>query len=330
MINSFIYKKGGMSEYDLNLLKDESIIKKKKQKLWISLINPSKEEIILIQEKFNLHSTTLEDLDYNTTRIKYEEFDNNIFLVLRGIKKISNENNIEFYSFFIIDGDNYLITIFHEENKVINSLLNNHKRIESLLKNGEDYILHYIIDKEIDKYVYVKTKISEYLQEIEGKFIEKPNKQTLKDLFLLEKMIIEFKQKTDATTDICQFLQKPSYNFIQKKLLPYFRDVYDHSLKVNLSLKTYLERINSLRHSYHSLLSIKMDETIRILTIIMAFMMPMTIITGFYGMNVTLPIQNNKIAYVIITLIMVGIIGFMFFFFKRKGWLSNDNINFED
>jgi len=318
MIKSFLYSKNKLSSYNLSELKSENSLKRKKETLLIVVKNPTKENTNLLQKKFNIHPTTIEDISSPLTRIKYEEFENNTFLVFKGIRS-TKKNIIRFYTFYIIDGDRYVVLAYYKDNDTIEQLISDAKKLEAFMKKGEDYVVHYVIDKEIDKYLIMKENISEDLKDIEKEFMKKPTKDILNSLFIKEKIILEVSQRLESITDVCLRLKKPTENFIQNELIPYFRDVYDHSFKTHESLKTYLERINSIRNSYLSLTSNRMNETIKILTIITAIIMPMTFITGFYGMNIQLPAQNHVNAYILLISLMLVTIVIMLLLFKKMG-----------
>lgn len=320
MIRGFLYKDGKVSSVDISKISVSSL-KKENSRLWISAIKPTQEEIEILKKNFKVHPTTGGDITNPATRIKYEEFDDNTIIVFKGYKEMKKYNPI-FYTLFIIDGERYVITVYNtDKNDTIDNLAKNPKKIEALLKKGEDHLVHFILDKEVDKYVELKSQISEELKLIEEKFIENQNRTVLKDLFLKEKIVLEIKQRTDSVADVCQMLTKPTDNFIPNDLIPYFRDIYDHILRVNQEMKTFLDRINSIKTSYNSLMSNKMNQTVSVLTVIMALMMPLTIITGYYGMNVKLPMQEHPLTYAIIIGMMTFIVIIMLFAFKKTGIL---------
>jgi magnesium transporter len=179
----------------------------------------------------------------------------------------------------------------------------------------------------VDKYLKTKIEFGEILKKIEREFTEKHDKETLKKIFSKELLFLEFRQLTESITDVCLNLTKPADNYINNDLIPYFRDIHDHAFRTTEGLKTMLGRMNGMRNIYMSISSTKMNETIRALTIIMALIMPLTVITGFYGMNVKLPMQNNPFAYVYILGIMFISVIIMIILSKKKGWLGKEKFD---
>lgn len=311
MIKIFSYSKNALEEIEI-----EKINPRQRNQIWIDLTSPTEKEIESLKELFHIHPTTEEDMLLNQTRVKYEEFEENTFIVFKGIKKIKSLDT-ETYNISFLVGENFIITSHIEKNETIDYLIQNTKKIENLLKKGKDYILHHILDKETDKYMRIKNGLSEEFKKTEKKFILELKKESLEELFEKEMILLETRQLMESLTDLCLNLIKPTDNYINNELIPYFRDIYDHSFKTTESLKSMLGRINGMRNSYQSIISNKINETMRILTLIMAIMMPMTIITGFYGMNIKLPLQNHPLVWTFLIALMFGISIIMFIVFRR-------------
>ena len=203
-------------------------------------------------------------------------------------------------------------------------MLKNSKRIESLLQKGGKYIVHSILDKEVDKYLQLKSELNEELNQVEIEFMKNQNKEILTKIYAKELNFLELRHLSELTTDLCSNLKKLSEYPLDKDLMYYFRDVYDHALKTTEGYKSMLDRMNGMENMYATIASLKTNEVMRALTIIMALMMPLTIITGFYGMNINLPLQNHPQAALIITLMLIISGLLMFIISKKAGWISKN------
>lgn len=305
-----------LSKNKLKEITQEEIRKDKKTSYWIDLACSNVEEIKVIRDNFDIHPTTEEDILSNQTRTKYEEFEENTAVILHGIKGLEAVN-IKTYNLSFILGENYLITSHLEINENIDSLINNQRKLENIMKRGVGYVFHYLLDKEIDKCMQIKGILFEEFKQLERDFINNPEKEVLAELFEKELTILEMRQVMESLTDLCLNLTKPTDNYLDNELLPYFRDIYDHSFKTTESLKSMLGRINGMRNAYQTITSNRLNETMKILTMIMAIMMPLTIVTGFYGMNVKLPFQDSPTAWIGILAIMFVSSIIMFFLFRR-------------
>ncbi len=311
MIKIFSMSRGKLTEINPKEIKND-----KRTQYWIDLAYSNIEEIKIIKEIFEIHPATEEDILSNQTRTKYEEFEENTAVIIHSIKGLE-ATNIKTYNLSFILGENYLITSHLEINENIDSLINSQKKLENLMKRGADYIFHYLLDKEIDKCIQIKSILFEQFKQLERDFINNPEKEVLEDLFEKELTILEMRQVMESLTDLCLSLTKPTDNYLDNELLPYFRDIYDHSFRTTESLKSMLGRINGMRNAYQTITSNRLNETMKILTMIMAIMMPITIITGFYGMNVKLPFEDNPNAWIVILVSMLFVSAIMYFVFRR-------------
>ena len=311
MIKIFSFSNGKLKEIDPTTLKKE-----RRTSYWIDLFCSNIEEIKSIREIFDIHPAAEEDILSNQTRTKYEEFEENTVVIMQGIKEIE-EFNIKIYNLSFIFGENYLITSHFENNEAIDSLISNPKKLENLMKKGAGHIFHYLLDKEIDKCMQIKSILLEEFKQTEKEFIKNPEKEVLEDLFQKELTLLETRQVMESLTDLCLSLTRPTDNYLDNELLPYFRDIYDHSFRTTESLKSMLGRINGMRNAYQTITSNRLNETMKILTMIMAIMMPITIVTGFYGMNVRLPLEDNYYSWIWILAIMIFVSLIMYLIFRR-------------
>jgi magnesium transporter len=311
MIKIFSFSNGKLKEIDPTTLKKE-----RRTSYWIDLFCSNIEEIKSIREIFDIHPAAEEDILSNQTRTKYEEFEENTAVIMQGIKEIE-EFNIKIYNLSFIFGENYLITSHFENNEAIDSLISNPKKLENLMKKGAGHIFHYLLDKEIDKCMQIKSILLEEFKQTEKEFIKNPEKEVLEVLFQKELTLLETRQVMESLTDLCLSLTRPTDNYLDNELLPYFRDIYDHSFRTTESLKSMLGRINGMRNAYQTITSNRLNETMKILTMIMAIMMPITIVTGFYGMNVRLPLEDNYYSWIWILAIMIFVSLIMYLIFRR-------------
>jgi magnesium transporter len=319
MLTTFVYNKKELKEIKNKEIK--LVASKKINQIWIKVSKPSNEEVEILKETFELHPTTVEDVLSHQTRVKYEEFEDYTVIIFKTIKGIK-ENYIDTSNTSFIIGENFLLTFNGEGNELIEELSKNQKKIEALLKKGKEYVAHYILDKEVDKYLKIKTELGEDLKQIEREFMENQGKITLTKIFSKELIFLELRQLSESMTDLCLNLTKPADNYIHNELIPYFRDIYDHIFKTTEGYKTMLGRMNGMKNMYASIATIKTNEIMKVLTILMAIMMPLTVITGFFGMNVKLPFQNHPDAHLFILGLMLFSGVLLVWISRTRGWIA--------
>jgi len=307
----------------LKAIKKEELLSnlnKKSNNLWVHIPKYSNEQANMLKEFFKIHPTTIEDIFSEQTQIKYEELEDYQVIIFRGIERI-RKKTVETYNISFIIGKNFVITINSEGSDAIASLVKNDKKIESILKKGTKYLVHYVLDKEVDKYLKIKSELNENLNQVEMEFMKHQNKEILTKIYSKELIFLELRHLSELTTDLCSNLKKLAENPLDRDLVYYFKDIYDHALKTKEGYEAILKRTEGIEEWYATMTNLKTTEVMRALTIIMALMMPLTIITGFYGMNVALPLQNNPHASFYIFLALIISAALMFFFSKKAGWI---------
>jgi|WetSurMetagenome_2_1015567.scaffolds.fasta_scaffold53821_3 magnesium transporter len=319
MLTSFVCTSKELKKIEDNEIKN--YIKKRGYNLWINVSNIDKDEMGILKEVFKIHPTTIEDIFSQQTVVKYEDFDSYKVIIYKGIKDIK-KTTVSTYNIAFVIGDNFVITVNGDKNGTIEELIKNNKRTQYLLSKGKKYLVHYVIDKEVDNYVKLKSELNDELNKIEIEFMTSQKKETLTKVYAKELIFLELRHLSESTTDLCLSLAKPTENKEDKNLIPYFKDIYDHAIKTTNGYKSMLERMNGMEEMYATMTSLKTNEAMRSLTIIMALMMPLTIITSFYGMNITLPFQAHPQAWMFIVLSLIISAVVMILISRRRGWIA--------
>lgn len=293
---------------------------KKKNNVWIDCPRPTNSDEKFVREFINLHPITTEDIQEHHTRIKYEEFDGYSFIVYSGVAKL-HKNTIENYHISMILGPHFLITFHNRPVPTLQNLKKNPERLERLLRKGPDHLLHHILDTEVDLYFPMVDKMYDDIEIMDEKFVREPSDILLDHIFDKKRLTLRLKRLIVPLGDIFLRLSKTKNDHLSKEVSIYFRDVFDHVVRINETLQNCKEQISDTLGEHQSNMSNKMNETMKVLTIIATIMLPLTLLSGIYGMNITLPFQRSTNAFNIITAIMVAIALVMLIYFKRKKWI---------
>ena len=304
------------SQFQEELKFFESIKDKPK---WVDVTRMTKAEADLLKVVFNLHDLTIEDLLHSRVRIKVEEFNHYLFCVFYAIHK---NKTIELLELDFIIGDNFLITNHSKEISLYALLKSNHERIEVLLKKGKEFLFHKIIDGEVDNYFPVLTNIDELIEEIQESAIQDARPELLSRILELRRQIIVIKRTAHDQREKISFLAKNEYPFIAKKALPYFRDLYDHSIRVSNTIDNYREMVIGTFDVYMSSVSQNMNQVIKVMSIIATIALPLTLISSIYGTNFSwLPGSDHPYGFWVMMGFMVLLSGGMFYLFSKRKWL---------
>ena len=291
---------------------------------WINIIGLHKTDVVeSIGMHYGIHPLILEDILNVHQRPKIEYFDDYIFVVIKMLFYNENSLCIESEQVSIILGRNYVITFQERIGDVfdiVRERIRNNKGI--IKKNKADYLLYSLIDVIVDNYFIILEKIGDKVEDLEDGIILSPSPETAKLIHRLKRDLIELRKSVWPLREILTALSKGESSLIHKKTIAYFRDVYDHTIQVIDTVETFRDMASGLLDIYLSSISNRMNEVMKVLTIIATIFIPLTFIAGIYGMNFKyMPELEREWGYpaILIVMLIIGI-GMVLFFRKRK-WL---------
>lgn len=272
--------------------------------------------------KFNLHPLIQEDIANTTQRSKVEEYDDMLFAVIKDVTFNENSKliNIEQISFVL--GNNFLLSFQEKEGDcydiVRERIINNKGRIRRM---NSDYLLYRLLDATVDKYFTTLEVIGDFIGELEAEILENANKISLSHIHQLKRELIILRKHIWPLREVVNKLVRDEHPLISKDVRIYFRDIYDHTIQAIDTLETYRDMVSTIEELYLSILSNKMNEVMKVLTIIATLFIPLTFIAGVYGMNFEfMPELKWKYSYPILWLIMISLIFGMIYYFKKRKW----------
>ncbi|UCF65036.1 MAG: magnesium/cobalt transporter CorA [bacterium] len=273
-------------------------------------------------KKYQIHPLVLEDILNTDQRPKVEIFENYIFVVLKMLSFDTQKQEIEHEQISLIVGNNYVITFQEREGDVLNPIRERLKNpLGRLRKNGADYLAYTIIDVIVDHYFILLEKLGEKIETLEENVIEKPNQSSVKELQLLKRELIFLRRSVWPLRELISGLSRDETTLISSYTSPYLRDVYDHTIQVIDTVETFRDMVSGILDIYLSSLSNKMNEVMKVLTIIATIFIPLSFIAGVYGMNFEfMPELKWPWGYPTVWGIMLTALVSMLIYFKRKKW----------
>jgi len=291
---------------------------------WIDIYGLTQIKVIEeIGRQFNLHPLVLEDILSPNQRPKLEDFGNYIFAVLKKLSWNQEQQDFEYEQISLILGDNYVISFQERDTNLFNPI---YERIQvpkgKVRGMGADYLFYVLIDIIIDDYFIVIEKVGENIENIEDILIKNPEPETLQSIYRLKRSSIELRKSIWPIREVINKLQREPSNLIGDELQIYLRDIYEHIFRISDLLENYRDIIFGMLDMYLSSVSNRMNDIMKVLTIISTIFIPLSFLAGFYGMNfLHMPELTQPFAYPILIMIMVSIVLVMLYFFKRKKWI---------
>jgi len=305
--------------------KFQTITFKDKNFTWVNVNNPTETELNRLKRKYKFHHLDLEDCMSETQRPKIDDYDKYLFLIIhvpvRNRKKHLTSNEID-----IFIGQNFVVTV-HRDNNIIKQVFSackkSKKMKEEYMDKGSGYFLYMIIDDLFESAFPLLDICNKQMNELEVEVFERNySRDRLREILGLKKDIINFRRIIIPQRAIIAQLEHKNKKFLPEKLDVYFDDTVDKIEKMWNNLENLQELVASLQETNESIISHNTNNIIKILTIFSVIMLPLTFITGFYGMNIdTLPYADTEVSLAVIVGIMVTIAVVMISYFRYRRWL---------
>jgi magnesium transporter len=291
---------------------------------WINIDGLHEIDIIeKIGQHFNIHPLVLEDILNTGQRPKTEEFENLIFVVLKMLHYNKNSKNMGSEQFSLVLGSNFLLTFQEIQGDVFKTVRERIRKPKTRIrKSGCDYLAYALIDAIVDYYFVILEAIGDRIEDLEIQLLDNPTHDTLESIHEMKREMIYLRKQIWPIREIINSLVKSESSLIQEYMHIFFRDVYDHTVQIIDTIESYRDILAGMLDIYLSTLSNKMNEVMKVLTIIATIFIPITFIAGIYGMNFKfMPELEWRWGYAMVWVVIVVVVGIMIGFFKKKQWL---------
>jgi magnesium transporter len=299
------------------------VLQSPNQFVWVGLHEPSEETLQHFQKQFNLHDLAIEDAHNAHQRPKIEMYGDTLFAVLRTAQLNKTNHHIELGETHFFVGSNFLITIRHGSSISYADVRSRCESTPHLLEKGQGFALYAVMDAIVDQYFPIVEILEEDLQKIEDKiFKEKPTRQTTEDIYQLKRELLDVKRAVSPLIDMANRLMRFDITLISVETQPYFRDIYDHAIRINEMVDHARELLNTALEANFSLLSIAQSDVSKKFAGWAAIIAVPTMVAGFYGMNFRfMPELEWHYGYPTVVIFTISLCVIIYVLFKRSGWL---------
>jgi len=300
-----------------------NVLKHPDEFIWVGLHEPGEETLEVFQKQFQLHDLAIEDAHNAHQRPKIESYGDTVFIVLRTAQYSGIHHQIVFGETHFFVGSNFLINIRHGSSISYSEVRSRCESTPHLLRKGQGFALYAVMDSIVDQYFPVVEALEEELLSIEEKvFKEKPTRETTESIYQLKRQLLDVKRAVSPLIDICNRLMRFDIKIISEETQPYFRDIYDHAVRINEMVDHTRELLNTAMEANFSLISISQSEVSKKFAGWAAIIAVPTMVAGYYGMNFKfMPELNWHYGYPAVVVFTIGLCLLMYFLFRRSGWL---------
>lgn len=272
---------------------------------------------------FGLHPLILEDILTTSQRPKMEDLGDRLYVVVRMLEYDETKGEIGTDQLSLILGRNFVISFQERRGDMFDPIRDRIRRAKGRIrKMGPDYLAYALLDAVVDHYFFVLEKLGERIEALEDELISDPRRETMHDIHGLKREMIFLRKSVWPLREVLAGLERAESSLIQPSTNIFLRDVYDHTIQIIDTIETFRDMLSGMLETYLSSVSNKMNEVMKLLTIISTIFIPLTFIVGVYGMNFdVLPELRWPWGYAAVWGLMLAIGGAMVAFFRRKKWL---------
>ncbi len=292
---------------------------------WVNIEEPTPEDMNYLRQHYPFHPLDLEDCLSRIERPKIDEYEDYLFIIMQfpvfdASISVSRPAEVDMFI-----GARYLVTV-HDGNlwpitKLFDDCQSDEQLREKHMGRGASRLLHDVIDRLVDYCFPILYKVDANIREIEEDIFTEQVPDVVREISWVRRDIIALQRIVKPQISIVANLEHKDRPFIREELDVYFGDVLDHLYKAWDMLEDHRDVIEGLSDTANTLTSYRLNEVMKILTIISVIILPLTLLSGIYGMNIPLPLEDTPLSFLVILLLMVLMVGGMLLYFRKRRWI---------
>jgi magnesium transporter len=313
---------GGRRVADVEVKDIGEVLKQTDRFIWIGLHEPKEDLLRQVQQEFGLHDLAIEDAHRAHQRPKIEWYGESLFVVLRTAQMNREQGRIDFGETHIFVGARYVVSVRHGSSLSYAEVRLRCETTPQLLCKGPGFVLYALMDFIVDQYFPIVDVLEDELEALEAEiFGEAFSRETTHRIYQLKRQLLEVKRAVSPLVDMCNRLMRFDLELIPDDTRPYFRDVYDHVIRINDMVDTQRELLTTALEANLSLIAVAQNEVMKKLAGWAGIIAVPTMIAGVYGMNFDfMPELKWDLGYPLVLAAMLGACGSLYVYFKRSGW----------
>jgi magnesium transporter len=317
-------KDGPVTEHQASAFTQEMAFVNKPGVTWLDIDSVHHTDILeAVGAQANLHPLVIEDIHNTYQRPKVEDYEQYLYIVLKMISWDEAATEIQGEQVSLVLGENFVLSFKEDPGDIFDPIRTRLREGKGRIrKQGPDYLAYALLDQVVDHYFLVLENLGEKIEDLEEELVTNPDASTLQTIHHLKRELIFLRKSVWPLREAISSLERGESPLFQPDTLVYLRDVYDHAIQVIDTIETFRDMVSGMLDIYLSSVSNRMNEVMKVLTIIATIFIPLTFIAGIYGMNFTnMPELGWPMGYFMVWGLMILIFIGMLIFFKRKGWM---------
>lgn len=291
--------------------------------IWVDLAAPTIPELLILSETFGFHALSVEDARAELQYPKIEAYDGYLYVILHGIDFHAGEKGIATHDVDFFLGSNYLVTVHDGHATSVTALAASVLRNPKLMSEGPVSLFHRLVDSMVDYYRPEVEKLEARIDELEDAVFENPTTTLVREILLVKREVAGLRRVVIPQRDVVSRLARRDYVDISTDMSFRFRDVYDHLVRIADDATIFQERVSSVLDAHLTSASNRLNEVMKVLTVMSTIFMPLTLLSGLWGMNIGLPRfpGSDAAQFWWLAGIMFAVIGGMLAAFRVRKWI---------
>lgn len=273
---------------ELSLGELSEVIRSGKGELWVDLASLSRQNIAMLDNCFGFHPLAVEDAMNPASRVKVDEYPGFLFAIVRGVRfarETEDPYDLETFNISFFLGPNFLVTVHGGESSALSVVADRVQRNPELLRTGAERVMHSIMDAAIDAYFPILDDVDEFVNGLEERVFRDFDQEALHEIFQVKRLTLSLRRHLSPQREVFNVLANRPSALLAPDVQVYFRDIYDHNLRINESLDTFRELLSSTLDSYLSQVSNRLGSVTKALSVVATVSIPFVVVSGMWGMN---------------------------------------------
>lgn len=320
MIRSYLSKPDGTIDCGLSQDQIRQALADEQSLVWVDIEGPEDAEVELLLDVFDLHPLTVEDCIMTNVRPKLDEFERYLFIVMQGLQRV--DGRLRTVELDICLGKNFLITVRSERIKSVDDDCTRVEKKSPIFRRGADFLFYSIADSLINSYFPLLEEVEMRVDELETKLLSDRTNETLREIFHVYQELMTLRRTLAPHREVLSRLNRGDLAFINASNEVYFRDIYDHLLRMSDLVDSCREVTTMSLEAYATIVSNRLNEIMKTMTVFATLALPLLIVTGIYGMNFSEhPELGPSWIYHGLSIAFVASMPIMTYFFRKYRWL---------
>lgn len=300
----------------------DQLLEKETQVFWVDIFDPTNEESYILTGDFGFHPLAIEDVISENPGPKVDDYRRYLFVVFKIADYIRGHEGLIQREVDVFLLKNGVVTIHYEPVPPLEAVARRLEVEERVLSRGADFFFHAVLDHMVDYYNTTLERIEDDIDEVEDQVFEDPDEDLLRRVFDLKRDLAQLKRLVTPSREMLNRFSRDVFPLIGPQAQVYFRDVFDHMQRINDLSDSFRDTLTSVLEVYFSTVQSSANETMKVLTVISTILLPLTFLTGIFGMNFRfMPELDWEHGYKLFWGLVIVVVVGMLAFFKKKKWM---------